>query len=86
MKAPQCANGQLPDALTIWDSPALMHQAMAVLEREQETTPRTLAVRIGVRLQQASDTLRYLVYAGCAERVRPAVPGVAGSSAYRPAP
>ena len=86
MKAPQCATGQIPDDLTIWDSPVLMHRALAVLETEQETTPRTLADRVGVKLQQASDTLRYLVWHGCAERVSVGTQKVPGSSVYRPAP
>jgi predicted ArsR family transcriptional regulator len=78
--------GPIPDEVTIWDSPSMMHRALAVLETEQETTPAYLADRLGVKRQQASDTLRYLVWHGCAERVRVGTQKAPGSSVYRPAP
>jgi hypothetical protein len=84
--AAQFLKGPVPDALTIWDSPALMHRALAVLETEQETTPARLADTVGVTRKQASETLRYLVWHGCAERVSVGSREAPGSSVYRPAP
>lgn len=86
MKALQAVNGPVPDAVTIWDSPVLMHRAMAVLETEPTITPRDLSSRVGVRLQQASDTLRYLVHHGCAVRVSQGTKDAPGSSVYQAAP